>query len=410
MRMTAFLAFLTVSSLVQADDWPQFRGPRGDGQSSATGLPVTWSESEHIRWKTAIHGKGWSSPVILNGQVWITTAPEDGKQLFAVCVAADSGKIVRDVRVFSIEKPAFCHTMNSYATPTPALEEGRVYVHFGSAGTACLDTQSGQVLWTRQDLPCDHFRGPASSPILYRDLLIVNFDGFDYQYVVALDKHSGRTVWKRDRDIDYRTPDGDGKKAYGTPQVVEANGRAQLVSPAAVATLAYDPLTGEELWRVRHGGMNSSARPLFGQGLIFINTGAGGDRLLAVRPGGRGDVTESHVAWKQAKTVPTRSSQLLIGDLIFMVDDAGVASCLEAKTGHPVWQHRLGGKYSASPVAADGRIYFFSEDGEMPVIAPAAEFKSLAVNRLDEGCMASPAIVGHALYVRTRTHLYRIEN
>jgi outer membrane protein assembly factor BamB len=340
----------------------------------------------------------------------MTTAPEDGIKLYAVCVDRDTGKIVHDVVVFDVPKPAFCHPMNSYATPTPAIEKDRVYVHFGSAGTACIDTSTGKTIWARQDLPCDHFRGAASSPILYQNLLIVHFDGFDLQYVVAFDKQTGKTVWKQTRELDYTGVDGDNKKAYGTPAIVEVDGQPQLISPAALATQAFDPLTGRELWRVRHGGMNVSARPLFGHGLVYLNTGAGGDKMLAVKLGGHGDITPSHIAWKQGKSAPTRPSQLLIGDLFFMVNDDGIASCLEAETGKQVWQHRLEGtKYSASPIFADGRIYFFSEAGDVPVIEPSREFNVLAVNKLDSGFMASPAVAGKALFLRTRTHLYRIE-
>jgi outer membrane protein assembly factor BamB len=408
--MLCFLTFLASASFAPAaDNWPQFRGPDGDGRTGATGLPLKFGESEHVKWKTPIHGKGWSSPVIWENQIWVTTAPEDGKQLSAVCVARDSGKIVHEVVVFEVPEPAFCHPMNSYATPTPVIEEGRVYVHYGSAGTACLDTSTGKTIWTRQDLPCDHFRGPASSPILYRNLLIVNFDGFDLQYVVAFDKQTGKTVWKQNRELDYTGVDGDNKKAYGTPAIIEVDGEPQLISPAALATFAYEPLTGKELWRVRHGGMNVSARPLFGHGMVYLNTGAGGDKMLAVKLGGHGDVTPSHIVWKHAPGAPTRPSQLLVGDLLFMISDTGIASCLDAKTGEQIWQQRLDGKYSASPIYSEGRIYFFSEEGEVPVIEASREFKVLAVNKFDAGFMASPAVSGKALFLRTKSHLYRIE-
>lgn len=426
--MRAFLLLLLTlpavfqSPLSQADEinWPQFRGPRGDGQSPNTGLPLTWSETENIRWKTPIHGKGWSSPVVWGDQIWMTTATEDGTQLFAVCVDAASGNIVHDVQVFAPESPQFCHVYNSYASSTPVIEQGRIYVHFGSHGTACLDTSTGATIWIRTDLPCDHHRGAGSSPILFENLLIVAYDGFDQQYIVAFDKQTGKTVWKRDRNIDYgkNNNNGDWKKAYSTAQVIEVNGKPQLVSPSAGATIAYNPRTGEELWRVTHGGMNAATRPLFGNGRLYIDTADGGFKLFAVRPDGSGEVAESHVDWKLAKNVPSRSSQLLIGDLIFMVNEASIASCVDAKSGEQLWQHRFGGDYCASPIYADGRIYFFSEFGMCPVIEPGREFKQLAENKLgkdegkegkEDGCMASPAVTGKALIVRTRSHLYRIE-
>ncbi len=226
----------SVCRLAAEENWPQFRGPRGAGHADVAGLPIRWSETENVRWKTRIHGKAWSSPVIWGDQIWLTTATPDGHQLFAICVDRATGNIVRDLQIFDIKKPSYCIPFNSYASPTPVIEAGRVYVHFGSAGTACLDSASGKVLWTRQDLPCDHHRGPGSSPILHDNLLIMHFDGVDQQYVVALDKLTGNTVWKKSRDIDYQTDDGDFKKAYATPTIVEIGGKAQLISPAAMAT------------------------------------------------------------------------------------------------------------------------------------------------------------------------------
>jgi outer membrane protein assembly factor BamB len=331
--------------------------------------------------------------------------------MFAICVDRATGKIVRDLRIFEIAKPAFCHPFNSYASPTPVIEAGRVYVHFGTYGTACLNTTSGKVLWTRQDLPCDHFRGPGSSPILYEDLLIVAFDGFDQQYVVALDKTSGKTVWKKDRNIDYGTTNGDLKKAFATAGVVAVNGKAQVICPSAGATIAYEPRTGQELWRVQHGGMNVAAPPQFGQGKVFLCTGDGGFRLLAMRPDGRGDVTGTHVDWTYKKTtVPSRCAPLLVGDLLYLIGEKeGVVSCLDAKTGELIWQHRLGGQFSASPIFAAGHIYFCSQEGLIHVMEPGMTPKVLAVNELEDGFMATPAVVDGALFLRTKTHLYRIQ-
>jgi outer membrane protein assembly factor BamB len=414
MRRHFFAALLLGAASAVAtwagENWPEYRGPTGDGHSDATGLPLHWSEMENIRWKTPIHGKGWSSPVIWGNQIWLTTATEDGKERFAVCVDRETGKLLRDIKLFEVAKPAFCHPTNSYASCTPAIEAGRVYVHFGSYGTACLDTATGQTIWSRNDLPCDHYRGPASSPILYKDKLFIHFDGYDVQYVVALDKATGQTLWKHDRNIDYGTTDGDMKKGYGTPSVYQINGIAELISPSAGATIAYDPTTGRELWRVNHGGMNVAARPLLGDGLLFLTTGDSAPfRLLAVRPDGQGDVTPSHVVWRQNRGVPSRSSLLLVDDLLYMMNEGGMAACLEARTGRPVWQKRLGGEFYASPVYAEGHIYCFNREGAGYVLQAGREPKVLATNRLDDGCMASPAIAGKALYVRTKTHLHRIE-
>jgi outer membrane protein assembly factor BamB len=410
MRIASFAASLLIfNTLAFADNWAEFRGPDGDGHGNATNLPVTFSDTENVTWKTPIKGKGWSSPVVWDDEIWMTTATEDGTSLSAVRVDLKSGKVTHDKRVFFIKKPQYINPFNSYASPTPVIEEGRVYVHFGAHGTAAIDTDSGKVLWTRQDLPCDHFRGAGSSPILFENLLILTFDGFDLQYVVALDKNTGDTVWKTDRNIDYGTDDGDFMKAYGTPRVISVNGQPQLISPSAGATISYDPRTGKEIWRVQSGGMNAATRPLWAFGMIYATTANSGFQLFAARPDGEGDVTKTHVSWKQARTIPTRSSPILVDELIYMVNDAGIASCVEAKTGRQVWAQRLGGNYTASPVYGDGKLYFFSQDGECPVLEPGREFKLLAKNKLEEGCMASPAIADNALLVRTRTHLYRIE-
>jgi outer membrane protein assembly factor BamB len=415
--MHRFLMLFVIVSLagssLAGENWPQFRGPHGDSRADDAKLPLTWSENKNITWKTAIHDKGWSSPVVWGDQVWLTTAKEDGTQLFAVCIERKSGKVLHDIKVFDVDKPsALWRKFNSFASPTPAIEDGRVYVHFGTYGTACLNTRSGETLWQRRDLHCDHWRGAASSPILYGDLLFLTFDGYDKQYVVALNKKSGATVWKKDRAIDYKTTDGDAKKAFGTPAIRLVDDKPQLISSAAAATIAYDPKTGAELWRIYHGGMNVTAPPLSGQGKVFLCTGDGGLRLLAVRPGGSGDVTETGIDWKvkNKSNVPSRSSPILVDDLLYMVNEGGIISCLEAKNGELVWQERVGGKFWASPLYADGRLYFFDEDGLGHVVAAGRTWKKLATNKLDTGCRASPAAAGNSLFVRTHTHLYRIES
>ena len=411
MRLASLFALVVLScgSVTAGENWPQFRGPTGDGQSTATDLPLRWSESKNVKWKIPIRGKAWSSPVVWDDQIWLTTATVDGKELYALCVDRRTGKILHDVTVFKIEEPQYCHPTNSYASPTPVVDEGRVYVHFGAHGTACLDRRNGEMIWQRQDFPCYHHRGPGSSPILHEEALFVHFDGYDYQYVVALDKRTGKTIWKKDRDIDYGTDNGDWKKAFGTPTIVIYKGRTQLVSPSAASTLAYDPKNGDVLWRVRHGGMNVAIRPIFGNGLVFITTGSGGFRFFAVKPDGIGDVTASHVVWKTKYAVPKRAAPVLIGDLLFMISDDGVMSCLEAKTAKRIWQKRLSGVYWASPVYADGRVFFFSEEGQTPVIEPGRTFKLLAMNKLGGGFMASPAVVGNSLILRTKTHLYCVQ-
>jgi len=406
-----FVCVLLTAVCVRAGEtWPEFRGPAGNGHADSTGLPVTWSETENVAWKTEIPGRGWSSPVIWRQQIWLTTATPDGKQMFAVCVDRETGKIVRHVKVFDTPNPEPIAVVNSYASPTPAIEEGRVYAHYGTYGTACLDTATGQILWTRRDLNCDHHEGPGSSPILFENLLIVHVDGRDVQYVVALDKHTGKTVWKTNRSVDYSPYMINLHKAFCTPQVIHSGGRLQLISPGAMATMGYDPRTGEELWKVRYRGWSMVPRPLFGHGLIFFINDYERPELWAVRPDGQGDVTGSHVAWTIRRGMPRQPSLLLIGGLLHMVSDVGIIYAVDAQTGAEVWKARIEGNYSASPIYADGRIYFCNRDAVTTVIEPGRQFKVLAVNRLDgEQTMASPAAAGKALFLRTRTHLYRIE-
>ena len=392
------------------ENWTEFRGPAGTGISAAKNLPLSWSEEENIRWKLEVHGKGWSSPVSWGNQLWLTTATEDGKKLYALCVDRIKGTIVHDILVFENEKPRFCHPTNSYASPTPVIEKGRVYVHFGSYGTACLDSNSGRILWTRRDFACNHWRGPGSSPVIAGKHLIVAYDGYDLQFVVALDKQTGKTIWKRDRNIDYGTDNGDRKKAYSTGALIDVNGRSQFVSPSAVETISYDPATGEEFWRIRHGGMNAAIRPLVGNGLLYIAAGSGPTSLVAIRPDGSGDITETHMAWSSGKSIPKRPAPLLIDDRLFLLNDEGIASCLNAASGEIIWQQRVGGggSYRSSPVYSEGKIYWFSLEGDAHVIAAGDEYKLLATSTLDNGCQASPVPVDDTLYVRTTKHLYAI--
>jgi outer membrane protein assembly factor BamB len=419
MKTTRFIPLLLASfSISLHAQWPQFRGPDGNGVASGT-VPLTWSETANVRWKTAIHGRAWSSPVVLDGQIWVTTATPDGRDLFAVAVDRETGTIVHDVKLFHIEHPQEAHPFNSYASPTPVIERGRLYVTFGSPGTAAIDTKTGKVLWDRRDIECNHFRGAGSSPILFGDLLIMHFDGSDRQFVIALDKHTGKTVWRTERSIDFKDltadgkpqADGDFRKGFATPLIVMVGNQPVMISLGSKAAYGYDPQTGKELWRLEERSSHSaSTRPVAGDGLVFYPSGWDPGQLLAIRPDGRGDVTATHVVWRVTRGVPQKPSLLLVGDLLFMIGDNGVAQCLEANTGRQVWRERVGDTYSASPLLAGGRIYFFSEDGKTTVINAGREYKVLAENRLESGFMASPAVDGNALFLRTVTHLYRIED
>src|SRR5262245_59635400 len=387
---------------VVAQDWPQFRGPDGQGHSTERGLPVEWSESKNVIWKSPVAGRGWSSPIVAAGRVWLTTATPDRKETSLRLIAYDleTGAQKLDVEVFRLRSSDLLNPKNSHASPTPIVEGDRVYVHFGANGTAALTTD-GQIVWkTRQAYESQH--GNGGSPELAGDLLIINCDGFDQAYVVALDKRTGKTRWRTDR----REPHS---QAYSTPLAIHANDRDQIVSVGAFNAAGYDPQNGREIWRVGYPeGFSNVPRPVYGDGLVFITTGFQQPVLMAVRPDGKGDVTKTQLAWTLARGAPLTPSPLVVGDEIYVVSDNGIASCLDARTGAVHWQARLGNSFSASPVAADGRIYFLDEDGRTTVITPGLSPERLAVNVLDGSTLASMAVASQSFFIRTATHLYRI--
>ena len=410
--------------------WNQFRGPNGNGKATASEPPIEFNETKNVRWKVPIHNKGYSSPVVWENQIWVTTAREDGRELFAICVDLESGDILHDIKVFDVAEPQLEHgDLNSHASPTPIVEEGRIYVHYGTYGTACLDTKTGNKLWERRDLNCDHRVRPASSPIIDEDTLFLTFDGVDVQFIAALDKNTGDTLWLQHRKVDSNFEDvlkakgvkdieatkkekpNDNRKSYATPTIITFQGKKQLVSPAAEVTISYDPKTGDELWRVRHEGWgwNVACRPIFAHNLVYFTTGVE-KLLLAVDPSGRGDVTDSHIVWSNRKGAPEIPSPLIVDDLMFMVNEGGVVSCVEAKNGNLVWKGRVGGNHWASPLYAGGNIYFFSMEGRVSVISVGRAFKLLAQNEFDNEFIASGAVAGNALILRSLTHLYCIED
>ncbi len=394
----SFLTPWTTFPARAADDWPQFRGPDGQGHATASLLPAKWSETENIRWKTAIVGLGWSSPVVSSDRIWLTTAVEAEHSLRLVCVERDSGQILYDVEVFRAEDLGRIAAKNSHASPTPVVDGSNVFVHFGSHGTACL-TLDGEIVWTRQ-LEYDQRHGPGGSPVVWNDLVIVSCDGMDVQYTVALDKRTGEVRWRADHP---------GLQAYSTPLVIDAQGTPQLVTSGGEALIAYSPADGRELWRFRHEGHSVVPRPVAGNGMVYFCTGYWTPTLVAVRTGGSGDVTDSHLAYRMRHSVPHTPSPLLIGKHIYFVSDQGVITCADAVEGKELWKQRLGGNYSASPTLADGKIFCLDEDGVMHVLSTGEHFEELAVNKLDGRTLATPAFVESAIYLRTEGHLYRIE-
>ena len=410
--MRSSLPYLLISFLCSCSllaDWPQFRGPDGQGHSDAKDIPLQWSETKNIVWKTAIPGKGWSSPVISGNQVWMTSSHDKGLSLHAVCVDRNSGKLLYDIEVLTTSDAGPLHVQNGYASPTPVLDGKHAYVTFGPRGTVCLDT-SGTIVWKNTELNFNVIQGAGSSPILHEDLLILTCDGIDVQYIAALDKRTGKIRWKQARQHLERVTRTIGKMAYSTPLAQTIDGVPQLVSSGADHVGAYDLRTGKELWWMPYTGFSQVGRPSYGNGLFYVVGSVSQDNfaIYAVRPG-KGKLTDKQVVWQNASGVGHVPSPLLVGKEIYTVDDKGIASCFDAMTGKVHWKERLGGNYRASPIEIRGRIYTCSREGLSHVLAAGKEYKVLATNKLEATLMASPAVAGRALFLRSGTHLYRIE-
>ncbi len=401
-----------------ASSWTHFRGSALNGISPGTGYPITWNDSSNITWKMPIQDEGWSSPVVLGKQVWLTTASREKKEMRAICLDLESGEVLHNVLVFTPEKFFRIHAINTYATPTAAIEEGRVYVHFGRYGTACLNTATGEKLWERTDLQCEHVQGPGSSLMLYKNKLIVHLEGTDVQQILALDKRNGEILWKAERPKDlYDQMPEIGKKAYVTPIIIRVKGRELLISNGSRTCSAFDPETGEEVWRVVQGDDSTISMPVEGEGLVFFYTsfitGADGSKyaeLFAVDPDGEGDIGDTNLRWRMQAPVLQLSTPVVVNGFLYTVDSRGVFHRLKASDGEVSWSVPLRGKFHSSPLYAEGHIYVSSTRGETLVYAAGPSPELLARNELDGEIWATPAMVDGALLIRTSKYLYRVEN
>ncbi len=432
MKLHALL-LLALFSTQLAADWPQFRGPDGQGASEGP-APLRWSDgAKNVRWTADVPGRGYSSPVVIGDQVWLTTALETAASkeeaarkskggmknstdlaaelsLHALCYDRTTGKQLHDFELFQTSEADPIHSLNSYASPTPVAEPGRVYCWFGTYGVAAIDTSTGQVLW-RQRLPLEHYVGPGSSPVLWKDKLILTCDGADQQYVAALDTATGKVAWKTDRPpIKEKNPDM--RKSYCTPLIVEVEGKPQAIVTGAQWLVSYDPATGDELWRLDHGrGFSVVPRPVLWNGLVMCATGFGQTEMIGVRPDGHGDVSETHIVWRSKRQAPTQPSPVVAAGKLFTINDGGIGVCYANGEEKPLWQKRLGGSYSASPLAVGDRVYFFNREGLTTVIDAASESaEPIAENQLPGQLMATPAVVDGELLIRTGNKLYAIAN
>jgi len=404
------LGFMVAS--VSAGDWAEFRGPTGQGHATASKLPTQWSSSKNVAWKTSIAGLGWSSPIVVGDRIYLTTAVPTGdgekkdQSLRTICLNAATGKSVWDKEIFlqdgKTAKPI--HSKNSHASPTPISDGKHLFVHFGAQGTACL-TLDGAAVWQNREFQYEMRHGNGGSPILVDNLLVFSCDGLDKMFVVALDKSTGKVRWQTAREHK-----NGNKFSFGTPLLIEVNGEKQIVAPGTFHVAAYRPKDGSEVWRVDYGlGYSVIPRPVFGHGLLFLSSGYDTPVLMAIKPDGTGNVTETHVAWKTNKSAPHTPSPLLVGDQLYVVSDGGIATCFNAVSGEQIWQKRIGGNFSASPLFADGKIYLQSEQGDGIVLQPGSEYVELAKNELAPRTFASYAVADGALLIRTETQLYRIQ-
>jgi outer membrane protein assembly factor BamB len=418
----SLIAFLVLSQA--APEWPTFRGPKGDGVAPAGAEPpVEWSESRNVVWKTALPGRGRSSPVIFGDRIFVTFAIEknlqrkkvgpdemqsaDAVTLGAACIDRATGKIVWEVALREVENPEPVHLLNSWATPTPAIVPGRLFCDFGGWGTWCLDPEKGTGLWEKK-IPLDHQVGPGSSLTLSGKLLVLVRDGRNSQAVLALDQATGEQVWKTERPPVKAHPNA--KKSFSTALPIEGGGKRQLIAVGPHWVVSYEPETGREIWRYRHGdGYSIGCVPVFGNDLLILSTGCPRPNILTIRVDGAGELPSTSLVWSSQKSVPMISSPLLLGADVFWNSDDGFLSCADAATGAVRWKQRMGEGTLTSPIAASGRVYFFGREGKTIVVKPGPAFEALAENKLEGTVIATPAVAGKSLYLRTDTHLYRLE-
>jgi outer membrane protein assembly factor BamB len=403
------LGSLILCASATAEDWPQFRGPTGEGISTAKDVPTQWSATSNIAWKVELAGQGWSSPVLSKGRLYVTYAlnSTSGTTLVVTCFNAADGKTLWNREVLKPDSAAVrqMHSKNSPASPTPIVTDDRIFAHFGHLGTVALDLD-GNIIWKQTSLPYAPMHGNGGSPALVDGLLIFGCDGLRDPFIVALDAKTGDVKWKHARTkVPVRNT-----FSFATPLLIALSDRKELIDQASGFVAGYDPKNGDEIWRVRYGdGYSVVPRPVFADGLVFISSGFDTPVMYAINPdGATGDVTENHVAWKTRRAAPCTPSPLAVGHELYFISDAGILNCVDTKTGKSYYTHRLDGGFSASPILAEGRIYFQSEEGIGYVIKAGTTFEQVSENDLGERSLASYTVTDGAIFIRTAKHLWRV--
>ena len=429
-----FLFLIAQTLLLSSQGWEQWRGPNGNGHAPAGEYPLEWSENKNLSWKTLLPGRGHSSPVYQGSSAWITTALESVAsqeererranassfpgamglhylskvEFIALQVDLKTGKIIRQIKVFEKKAPQAIHRLNSYASPSPILKNGKLFIHFGAFGNACLNSKTGQIIWKNQepDLWIHHENGPGSTPVLWNELMIFHLDGTDKQSVVALFQETGKIAWHRKRSGKLRE-NPQTKKAYATPLIVQGSNGPVLISTGADWVYGYHPETGKELWKINYGilGFSNVSKPLKFENLFIVSTGFMKGEIHAYQMHGNHPPS---LAWKMTKGAPKKPSPIIVNGLLYVINDGGILTCLNARDGEVLWRSRLEGEYSSSPTFADGKIYISNHSGKTTVIQPGTSMKILAENQLDDGHMASFVPLRGSFLVRTEKALYRI--
>lgn len=412
-----YLVFISAPAGSQDNNWTHFRGTNMNGIAVSGKFPLKLDDSG-IKWSTSIHDNGYSSPVVYDNQVWVTTSKTDGKEVFAVCTDFQTGKVIYDIKVFSPGVVEGKHSINSYASPTPCIEKGFVYVHYGSTGTACINTSTGSIVWKNADFKCKFVQGPASSPVIYKNLIILHFEGVDERYVIALNKSDGKLIWRTDRPVEpYEPLPAIGRKAYITPIIINVKGRDMLISNGSAVCMAYEPMTGKEIWRVVGGAESTISMPFIENGVLYWYTGFMVDsdgskytELLAVNPEGKGDITGTNVLWRRRDELSDNQclSPVIKDGLIYTVTTRNNMMCIDALTGKEIWSKHVTANYSASPIYADGNIWFFSAKGEVLILKAGRKYEIVAQHKMDSGIWATPAFLRNSILIRTQNYLCRI--